>query len=266
MNEQLQEKLDRLSIELQERRRNYRTARRYVFFFCVIILVFFVLYSALISYKIREIATPSTIALLIASQLREQFSTDLVHERADFRRTAEDMAELALLALPVSLHAGEEWLREVLAQETRGASIRIASALRDPLRRSVDRVMAPDGPDSPRELVTPLLAEAADRQLTEKERTLMFPLPMDFGARLREIRLKEPSALTRRDLCDRDFMLCWLYLNENSRYLDCSIALPLMSFTSQLHRSWEYVTREKKPSVQKKTNSSPIPNSSPVSP
>jgi|GEM_PF-1960787 len=266
MNERLQEKFDQLSIELQERRRNYRNSRRYVFFFCVIILVFFSLYSALISYKIREVATPSTIALLIAGQLREQFSADRKRERVDFRQTAEDMAESLLLALPVSFHAGEEFLRDSLSQEARAASVRIAASLREPLHRSIDRALAPDCPDSPRLLVAPLLEEVAKRRLTEKESTLMFPLPMNFGGRLQEIRLKENSALTRRDLCDRDFMLCWLYLNENNRYQDCSVMLPLMSFSSQLYRSWQDVMRGKGLSVQKKTNSSPMPNSSPAKP
>ena len=58
MNEKLHDKLDQLTIELKERRRNYHTSLRYVIYFCIIILVFFSLYSALISYKIREIATP----------------------------------------------------------------------------------------------------------------------------------------------------------------------------------------------------------------
>ena len=266
MNERLQEKFDQLSIELQERRRSYRNSRRYVFFFCVIILVFFSLYSALISYKIREVATPSTIALLIAGQLREQFSADRNKERPNVRRTAEDMAESVLLAVPVSLHTGEEFLRDSLSQEARAASVRIAAALRDPLHRSIDRVLAADHPDSARPLVEPLLEEVAKRRLTEKESSLMFPLPMNFGARLQEIRRKEKTALTRRDLCDRDFMLCWLYLNENSRYQDCTVMLPLMSFSSQLYQSWEDLMKGKSSSVQKKTKNMPTPKSSPASP
>ena len=55
MTDKLQEKLDQLTIELKERRRNYHNSLRNVLFFCVIIMVFFSLYSALISYKIREI-------------------------------------------------------------------------------------------------------------------------------------------------------------------------------------------------------------------
>ena len=48
MNEKLQDRLDQLTIELKERRRNYRNSLRYMIYFCVIILVFFSLYSALI--------------------------------------------------------------------------------------------------------------------------------------------------------------------------------------------------------------------------
>ena len=115
MNEKLQEKLDQLTIELWERRRNYRNSLRNVFFFCIIILLFFSLYSALISYKIREIATPSTIALLIAGELRDQFYDTLKEGKADFRQTAGDMSQSALLAVPVGIHAAGELIRESMA-------------------------------------------------------------------------------------------------------------------------------------------------------
>ena len=72
MNDKLQDQLDHLTIILKERRRHYRESMRNMFYFCIIILVFFSLYSALISYKIHESATPSTVALLIAGEVLKQ--------------------------------------------------------------------------------------------------------------------------------------------------------------------------------------------------
>jgi len=142
MNERLQEKLDQLTIELKERRRNYHNSLLYMIYFCIIILVFFSLYSALISYKIREIATPSTIALLIAGELRDHFYDTLKDGKADFRRTACDMSQSALLAVPVGIHAAGELLKESMDSDARSAALEISESLKQPLHRNIDRILA----------------------------------------------------------------------------------------------------------------------------
>ena len=140
MNESLQDKFDQLTIELKERRRYYRNSFRNVIIFCVIILVFFLLYSALISYKIREIATPSTIALLIADQLRESFTDTAKADRINYQLTADDMSQSALLAVPVSIHAAGEYLRESMEYDARSSALQIAESLTDTLHRNIDLI------------------------------------------------------------------------------------------------------------------------------
>ena len=262
MNEKLQEKLDQLTIELRERRRNYHNSLRYVIYFCIIILVFFSLYSALISYKIREIATPSTISLLIAGELRDQFYDTLKDGKADFRRTAADMSQSALLAVPIGIHAAGELVRESMDSDARSAALEISEALKVQLHRDIDRILA-DAADANTRKVP---ADTDLKKLSRIGKRMMFPVPLALGEHLRSIRLKKKSALTRQDLCDRDFMLCWLFLEENERYRDTRKARVWMDFSTTVARSWEDVMKQPADSGQNSTKNSPMRNRTPVSP
>ena len=259
MNEKLQEKLDQLTIELWERRRNYRNSLRNVFFFCIIILLFFSLYSALISYKIREIATPSTIALLIAGELRDQFYDTLKEGKADFRQTAGDMSQSALLAVPVGIHAAGELIRESMASGARNAALEISESVKVSLRRNIDRILA----DAAAADTGKIPAGIDLDQLSRLGKRMIFPVPVGLGEHLRSIRLKKKSALSRQDLCDRDFMLCWLFLAENERYRDTRNARFWMDFSTMVVRSWEEVMKQIPVSDQNHTKNSPMANRSP---
>ena len=269
MNELLQEKLDQLTIELQKRRQHYRNSLRNAVYFCVIILVFFSLYAALVSYKIREIATPSTIALLIAGQLREQFADELKNDQTNIRRTARDMTQSALVAMPVSIHAGEELLKDSMTGSARSAALDLSLALKEPLKRNIDLILADRSPSGQRvaQLNERLVRQTDLAGKVDSLRTLLFPLPFAFGPRLHDIRLKKGAALTRQDLCDRDFALCWLYLNENERYRDGSrYAESLMSVTSMIIRSWEDVMKPLEASAQNRIKNRPVQNNTPAMP
>lgn len=262
MNEKLQDKLDQLTIELKERRRNYRNSLRNVIYFCVIIFVFFSLYSALISYKIREIATPSTIALLIAGELRDQFYDTLKEGKADFRRTAEDMSQSALLAVPAGIHAAGELIRESMDSGARNAALEISEVMKLPLRRNIDRILA----DAAAADTQKIPADIDLKGLSSLGKKMIFPIPLGLGEHLRSIRLKKKSALSRQELCERDLVLCWLYLAENERYRDTRTAGLWMDFSTTVVRSWEDVMKHSAVSGQNNTKNSPMQNKIPVNP
>ena len=262
MNEKLQDKLDQLTIELKERRRNYRNSLRYMIYFCIIILVFFSLYSALISYKIREIATPSTIALLIAGELRDHFYDTLKEGKADFRRTAGDMSQSALLAVPVGIHAAGELIRETMASGARNAALEISESVKVPLRRNIDRILADAAAADTRKIPADIDLE----ELSRIGKQMIFPFPFGLGEHLRSIRLKKNTALTRQELSGRDLMLCWLFLAENQRYRDTRNVRFWMDFSTTVVRSWEEVMKQSRVFDQNQTKNNPMANRRPDKP
>ena len=267
MNEALGSKLDSLTIELSKRRRQYRNSLRNLIYLAVITLVFFSLYAAILSYKIREIATPSTVALLIADQLREQFSGELKADRPNIRRTAHDMAQSAMPAVPVAIYSAGEFIRQSMEQDAASAVLDISDALTVPLHDAVEQIIS--SREMSAEKIAGMVNRIADgpefRRAESGVRTLMFPIPFSFGERLRGIRKKNGSQLTRKDLCDRDFMLCWLFLAEKNRYRDTDYAAPLMELSSLVIDCWrESVSVGTSGQDQNNTNSSPMPNRVPA--
>ena len=268
MNEALETRLDHLTIELSRRRQQYRASLRNLIYLAVITLVFFSLYAAVLSYKIREIATPSTVALLIADQLREQFAGELKNDHVNVRQTARDMAQTAVLAMPVTIHMAGELARRTMELEAESAVLELSEALAVPLHDPVDRIIS--SREMPSRTVGKMAEQLVDspsfRRAESGVRMLMFPVPFAFGERLRGIRSKNGSQLTRKDLCDRDFVLCWLFLAEKNRYRDTRYAKELMSATKLVIDSWSESFSGGPASDQNKTNSSPIQKSAPVIP
>ena len=265
MNETLETRLDHLTIELSRRRRQYRASLRNLIYLAVITLVFFSIYAAILSYKIREIATPATVALLIADQLREQFAGELKNDRVNIRQTARDMAQSAVLAMPVTIHSAGELARRTMELEADSAVLELADALAVPLHDPVDRIISSS--EMPFGTIDAMAERLVDspsfRRAESGVRMLMFPVPFAFGERLRGIRSKNGSQLTRKDLCDRDFVLCWLFLAEKNRYLDTRYAEGLMAVTKLVIDCWlESVSVPD----QNRMNSSPIQNTAPVIP
>lgn len=259
MNESLQNELDRLTIELKERRRYYRRSLRNMLVLSAVVLIFFALYSALAVYKIREFAAPQTAALLIADQFRGKYLDPRSWTHSDYRRFAEDATQSVLLSLPTGIYAAGEALKDSMRQDARMAAVSIADGLTLSVFRALERI----GSESVEESAEKILAETGVEQLTASGKTLMFPVPFAFGARLREIRMKNGRTLTRQDLCDRDFAVCWLYFSENGRYQD-GRCRNLMNLSLLLVRSWAEAAGGDFSTAQKKTKNSPVSRNSPV--
>ena len=164
-----------------------------------------------------------------------------------------------LLALPVSIHAAGEFLRESMDYDARSSALQIAESLTDTLHRNIDRIVA----SGDREPSCGLSGARID-ELVRQGSNLMFPVPFHFGGRLRDIRMKRDIPLTRQELCDRDFMLCWTFLNENERYRDCRYSAALMAFSSLFVRSWEEAADSSLETPQNSTKNNPMQKNTPV--
>ena len=264
MNEHLQEKLDHLSIEIRRQHKRYRSSLRNIIYLSVISLFFFALYSALISYRIREIATPSTVALLIAGQLREQFSADPgCMFFLEARQTAQDMAQSSLISLPLLIPAGGNLLRTALDRTADNTALEISELAAEPLWKHIDKVLSSS--ETPQYAAQEIIAGIGTKTFdgfAEKQPVLF---PGYWSRRLREIRQKEDSAFTRKDACEQELAVSWLYLCVHDRYRDTQYAEPVMDLAFMVMRSWESVlTEENNPQPQKKMKNVPVQKTAPA--
>lgn len=257
MNPELKNQLEVLTIEIRRQHKRYRSSFRNVIIFCVIILVFFSLYAALLSYKIRELATPSTIALLIAEQFREAMVPDLRKNlKTDMRPFAKDLAQSSLAVLPVIVPLSGNFFRETMEQDLTRISNELGKHYASAQKQEIDRILKTKAP------VPVLATDAAEKiaasvsgEEVKKIVNTHFSFSLGhFCEQLRSVRRKAPAALSRKEACQRDLVLCWLFLSEKDRYKDTRYTAPLFELTGLLLKTYEEASAPAKKQVMQEIN------------
>ena len=97
MNDDLKERLTDLAFELKKHHRRYRSSFRNVIIFYIFIIIFVLIYTTIIGYKIQELAEPRTAAALIGSKVivTPEYGRDL-------DPAAELLAESFMQILPMA--------------------------------------------------------------------------------------------------------------------------------------------------------------------
>lgn len=255
MNPELKNQLEILTIEIRRQHKRYRSSFRNVIIFCAIILVFFSLYAALLSYKIKELATPSTIALLIADQFREAMSPELKKNiETDMRPFARDMAQSSLAVLPIIVPLSGNFFRDTMEQDLIRISNELGNQYTSSQKQEIDRIFKntrsePVFATDAAERIAASVPEEEVRKLVNAHFTFSLG---HFCEQLRNIRRKNPAALSRKEVCQRDLVLCWLYLSEKDRYKDTRYTAPLFELTGLLLKTYEEaaVPAKKKPAQE----------------
>lgn len=231
-------KLELISIEIRRRQKHYHNSLRHVILFSLILLIFFSMYTALVIYKIREIATPTTVALLIAGELRDEAASDnsrLTSE--DFQLLSREAAHGAVSFLPLlSGPLAEQKIRTLLAEKNLSAAERCAGEIfSDKAYREVLLEMAKQpehAKTSPQEREQRLarILKSLERSRMAETHPLQILTPGFIGERLKTLRLKQKETWTDNDGAVRDLMLCTLYFQENKRYKDsdCRVLFELL--------------------------------------
>ena len=97
MNDDLKERLADLAFELKKHHRRYRSSFRNVIIFYIFIIIFVLIYTTIIGYKIQELAEPRTAAALIGSKVivTPEYGRDL-------DPAAELLAQSSIQILPMA--------------------------------------------------------------------------------------------------------------------------------------------------------------------
>ncbi len=242
MNPELKNQLEILTIEIHRQHKRYRSSFRNVIIFCAIILVFFSLYAALLSYKIKELATPSTIALLIADQFREAMVPELKKNvGTDMRPFAKDMAQSSLAVLPVIVPLSGNFFRDTMDQDLTRISNELGNQYTAAHKQEIDRIFKnqTNAPVFATDAAEKIAASVPEEEIKRIVNTYFTFSLGHFCEQLRNIRRKNPAELSRKEVCQRDLVLCWLYLSEKDRYKDTRYTAPLFELTGLLLKTYE---------------------------
>lgn len=236
-------KLELISIEIRRQQKRYHNSLQHVILFSLILLVFFSMYTALVIYKIREVATPTTVALLIAGELRDEAASDgnlLVTE--DLRLLSREAAHGAVSFLPLLAGpVGEQKVRTVLAEKNLSGAGKIAEmVLSDRTYEQTLReiLLLPEGKslsEQEKKRFIGRIMKSLEHVQPETAYPLLALTPGFTGERLKALRLRNASAWTRNDEAFHDLVLCTLYFRENRRYKDSACRL-LFELLTPIHQ------------------------------
>ena len=221
-------KLELISIEVRRQQKRYYNSLRGVIFFTLIMLVFFSMYLTLIVYKIREVATPTTIALLIAGELRDEASSDksrLISD--DFRLLSRETAHGAVSIIPLlSGPVAEQKMRTVLSEKNLSEAEKFSETLSSgkAYQELLEELLRKPGktpltPEEKNRYTVKILKEIHQQNIPMKH-FLHKVTPGFTGNLLKKFREKPSAARTGAENSFYDFILCTLYFSENKRYRD----------------------------------------------
>lgn len=241
MNDDLKERLTDLAFELKKHHRRYRSSFRNVIIFYIFIIIFVLIYTTIIGYKIQELAEPRTAAALIGSK---------VIVTPEYGRDLDPAAEL--LAEPScrfcrwrfsiwAIRSGERSTPRQMtsAQKSRSSIFRFSTTLcRRPIR------LKNDGGNFEQRLLGDLKDRIDHTAFDEYLRTkFIYSLPY-FHSYINRLRRKPVKELSRKEYVERDLLLCWLYLQDGERYKDTNHSAPLFEITSSMQSALEEAARE----------------------
>ena len=241
MNDHLEERLTDLAFELKKHHRRYRSSFRNVIIFYIFIIIFVLIYTTIIGYKIQELAEPRTAAALIGSKVivTPEYGRDL-------DPTAELLAQSTMQILPMAF----QYLGDSLRSEIDASADELCKKIEEQYVPVLNKAMAETirRKDSGKDFEKQLLDDLTDRidhtAFDEYLRTkFIYSLPY-FHSYINRLRRKPVKELSRKEYVERDLLLCWLYLQDGERYKDTNHSAPLFEITSSMQSALEEAARE----------------------
>lgn len=245
MNEELKERMDELSYEIQKHHKRYRASFRNVVIFYIVVIIFVVFYITVLGFRLLDLTEPKTAAALISSKV--QFRPEYSRELDPF---AAEMARNTIRILPLSVQIAGNEIREKIGEAA------------DPLSRKMEEKYALlihdilERQTAGKKNFQAIPAEVSQELRKVDERAFQnyigtnftFSLPC-LRKRMRDLRKTPAIDLSRRDYVERDLLLCYLFLLESERFRDTGIA-PFFEMTSGIPYVLEEAARDALPVAQ----------------
>ena len=241
MNDDLKERLTDLAFEPKKHHMRYRSSFRNVIIFYIFIIIFVLIYTTIIGYKIQELAEPRTAAALIGSKVivTPEYGRDL-------DPAAELLAESFMQILPMAFQYLGDSVRGEIDASANDLCTKVEEQYLPVLNNALSETirLKNDGGNFEQRLLGDLKDRIDHTAFDEYLRTkFIYSLPY-FHSYINRLRRKPVKELSRKEYVERDLLLCWLYLQDGERYKDTNHSAPLFEITSSMQSALEEAARE----------------------
>ncbi len=222
MNE-FDQKIELLSREISDAKAKVNTALRSTVIFYLIIIIGVTVYTLYLGSKIREMATPQTVATMIGSTIKEQMPEVQ-------RQLVQQAKTQAPILAKQTIDAGEKMLPEIeiLAKTKIDAGVtmlvdhtvnKAMPVVLEHVKEKFDEISKHKALVSDKkmaETIADILSEEVAGELDKVFNASFYNALNNLQKDIDAIAQKAPGKLTQRELAEKRVIIYWLYLVENA--------------------------------------------------
>lgn len=221
MDAGIQKKIEELTISVEERSVRYRRGMILTGIIYAVLVVFVFGYTSYIYRQISELTTPDNLSQFAVNSIRAQFPT--VREGAK-----KQMQPVAAAIAREAVSGGLGMIPNAGAYARATIDERVDSLLDDfekkdmpiieaALDQALSEVLAGDGakdPDALSQAISKKVSAKIGKELDKIINSEFYASVGSLQNDLDKLRTKEAKTLTSRDFAERQFIFCWLRLND----------------------------------------------------
>ena len=223
MDAKIQKKIEELTISVEKRSIRYRRSMILTGVIYAVLVVFVLGYTSYIYHQITELSTPENLSQFVVNSVRAQFPT--------VREGAKEQMQPAAAALAREVVSGGLGMIPNAGAYARGTVDEQVDAVLDAfeekdmpviesvLDQALAEVLAKDGAKDAETISQALTKSVSSKVNEELDKVINGEFYVTVGAlrtKVDKLRDKDTATLTSRDFAERQFIFCWLRLNDIS--------------------------------------------------
>lgn len=223
MDAEIRKKIEELTISVEQRSQRYRRGMILTGVIYAVLVVFVFGYTSYIYRQITELTTPENLSQFVVNSIRAQFPTVREGAKKQMQPAAAAIArEVVSGGLGMIPNAGayaratiDEQVDSILDDFEKKDMPIIEAAL----DQALTEVLAGEGPKDPEALAQAISKRVSAKIGEELDKIVNAEFYSSVGnlqSDLDKLRTKDPKTLTSRDFAERQFIFCWLRLNDIS--------------------------------------------------
>ena len=221
MDAKIQKKIEELTASMEQRSIRYRRSMILTGIIYAVLVIFVFGYTSFIYRQIAQLSTPENLSQFLVNSVRAQFPSVREGAKNQMQPVASAIArEVVAGGLGMIPNAGA-YARGVIDEQVDAVldsfDEKDMPVIENVLDQALSEVLARDGAKDPETLSSELTKNVSSKVSEELDKIINGDFYVTVGSlrtKMDKLRNKDTMTLTSRDFAERQFIFCWLRLNE----------------------------------------------------
>ena len=221
MDAKIQKKIEELTASMEQRSIRYRRSMILTGIIYAVLVIFVFGYTSFIYRQIAQLSTPENLSQFLVNSVRAQFPSVREGAKNQMQPVASAIArEVVAGGLGMIPNAGA-YARGVIDEQVDAVldsfDEKDMPVIENVLDQALSEVLARNGAKDPETLSSELTKSVSSKVSEELDKIINGDFYVTVGSlrtKMDKLRNKDTMTLTSRDFAERQFIFCWLRLNE----------------------------------------------------